>query len=314
MPPGMSQLSSADSPSSPPSTPTPLPSPADATPEIPPGAPPPSPTAPAGYPAYVPPPAPPPERRTWIVVVVVVVVVAIVVLAALFALGVFKSSSAAGPGVIGPASYYSQDISGAEAAASGTSGGPWTLVGAIGINLTSSISGPDDSALGAGGGCSYTPTAGAPSTVVLPATPSNASLGSASTWVFIGLDSAGDVLYILAAQGQITAFAVGTGSCVSDINEFGSISSISPVNASVIAASANMAGAGVFQASHPGSTLTYVLLGPGPSVASGGVWAVEITTCSFGSTAGGTGTIWIEEFDASTGGVIVGAQSTTESC
>ncbi len=275
-------------------------------------------TAPAYGQAWspvAPAPTPPPShpRRSLLLAVVVVVVVVAVLLAALFALGVFKgSSSGGGPGVVGPVSYYAQDVAPAQSVASSQSNGPWTIVAAEGINLTSSISSPSGGDFAGGPDCTYQTAAGAPSTIVLPATPSDAPLGSASAWVFIAAGPGDTLLYILSAEGSTYPMVVGQGSCVTGITSFGALSAISPVNATVIATAAFANGAASFVSSHPGATLTYVLLGAGTGDPSG-AWGVEVSTCGF-TSSGGTGTIWIQDFDAGSGAAISSTSSQSEAC
>lgn len=241
----------------------------------------------------------------------VVIVVVLVILGALFALGVFNPARSSSPGVVGVPSYYSQNIASAESVASSAPGGPWTLVAALGINVSSSVSGPDDSAFGEGGSCTYNPAPGAPSSIVLAATPAGSTLGTAASWVFIATSPAGELMYILEAQGQTTPIAIGTGSCVTDIHEFGAIASLSPVNSSLPGTEGFAAGAGAFLSSHPGASVVYVLLGPATGAAGGGVWALELDTCGFTSSSG-SGTVWVDEWNATSGSALTGS-GTTES-
>jgi hypothetical protein len=260
--------------------------------------------APGGVP---PPTAPPPapKRKLWIAVVAVVVIVVLVV-AVLFLGGVFKTGGTTA-NVVGAATDYSSAEPQAQGASSSTSGGPWTLIAAEGLNMSSSISNPDYGGLSGGSGCSYTAVTGAPSNVVFPATASTATPGTAATWIFISDNSAGDLLFVLTAQGTSTAIVEGNAQCGAGFSGSTGLSGKTVADSTTIATTANSDGGSSFLASHPGATELFVLV----SASSVTGWEVSYSTCAF--AASGSGTTWTALFNA-TGSVLEPGSSTTGAC
>jgi len=248
-------------------------------------------------------------------VVVAVVVVVVVVVVALVASGVLTPSSSHGQGVTGTPLSYSQVASeGAQGILNQSStSGPvgWTLVAVEGLGLTTSASGSNAQAT-AGSGCAATPASGAPSSTILPATPTGSPSGTAAVWVFLATGSGGDLLFYVVTQAASYPLFVLSGSCTDTYDELGNLSGYSVVDSTVVAASANAAGGSAFLSSNPNSLQAYALFGPGLSGSSVPYWAVEYNTCDFSTS--GTGTIWASIYNAENGSVVTSPLTESTSC
>jgi hypothetical protein len=263
---------------------------------------------PGGSPPPSPSTVPSPPRRRWVWIAVVVVVL-VAVVALLYWGGIFTPGSTA-QNVVGSPSSFSQNEHSVGSAASNTSGGPWKLVAAVGINMTTSYSGPDLSSFGAGGsGCTFSPAQGAPASPTLPSTPRSAVPGTAAGWLFIAIAPSNDVMIYLYAQNTTSALFAGNPACGAEFSGAVSLTSTSVVDSTVVAASANADGGASFLAAHPGATELFIITGSSGAVG----WVVEYTTCPLTATSG-SGTQFEQGFEATSGVTIIGPSTTTVGC
>ncbi len=237
------------------------------------------------------------------------IIVASVVLIGVLALaGVFSPSSGTGPGVVGTPLYYAQAEPLGSSGVANQTGGPWTVVAAEGVGLSASASGSNVAGT-LGSGCSASPAPGAPSSTTIPATPSNSNSGAVAAWLFLAAGPSGQLLFYVVTVASDYPLMIVTGSCTSEFSSLVTISGISVVNASGLVASVNAAGGTTFLSENPNSLVALVLFGAGLDGSSDPYWAIEYNSC--GTSTSGTGTLFIEGFDASTGTAL--SSPTTES-
>jgi hypothetical protein len=267
------------------------------------------PTAPTPGPMPAPLP-PPPKKKTWLIAVVAVVVVVVVVVGALAASGILNPKSSSGPNIIGPAISYSSSAPSGTSTVGNTSGGPWTWIGAEGWNISTSESNPSYNSLGNGAGCTWSAVAGAPSTIVFAATPSNATPGTAATWVYVAVNGAGNVLFVIDALGTTYAAVEGSTGCGASFSGTANLSGIHVVDSTKVAASADSNGGSAWLCAHSGATEAFILVGVAEDGTTVAGWDVEYTTCSFGS-ASGSGDVYSALFDASSGALLETPQTAT---
>lgn len=272
-----------------------------------------TPSAPSGAPdldALGPPPSPPPSqsRRGRWTAVGVVVVVAILVVGGLFWLGVFSPRS--GPGAsASPA--YSSALGPASSAAQGAVGGPWAIVAGAGIALTSAVVEPaaNISNQFASIGCSFAWEGTPPSTVTFPASPTNATPGSAGAWVFVSTDPSLTALVTLVTGAGAANLFTFSGTCASGVDLLSSLPG-GVVDSTAAAASANAAGGTAFLAAHPGAERSYAIAAPG----SLAIWHVTYSTCPLSSGANVTAVQFNVTEYASTGTPITPATVGSVAC
>ena len=221
-------------------------------------------------------------------IVAAVVVVAIVVVLAVLSFHLLLPSASASL-VVGKTMLYSQAIGPAEEAQTSIANGPWAPTEVIGLGVPQSASGY----AGLVHGCTVVWETS--STLVVPATPANASAGALSVWIAASDDAAGNVLltFVNDLSGAVTAQnAVELqGSCVADYKLLGPVPA-SIVDSSEVALAADALGGSAFLGAYPGATKIVGVLGP--------YWEVEYTTCSF-FASGGTGTQFAAFFYATNG-------------
>jgi hypothetical protein len=245
------------------------------------------------------------------VVVVAVVVVAIVVVAVLALAGVFKPSTAGGQGVTGtPLSYNQAAPSGTEGVQN-QSGGPWTLIAAEGLGLTSSSSGTNAAGF-VDSGCTGNPAPGSPSSTTLPATPTGSAAGTVAVWFFLAEDSSDQLLIYVVTQAANYPLVIVAGSCTSEFSSLASIAGLAVLNSTVVASTALSSGGSAFLASQTGALQVFVLLGAGVSGSTVPYWAVEYDTCGLSSS--GTGTVFIGLYNADTGVAVTAATTESINC
>lgn len=246
------------------------------------------------------PPLVPPRRRGILTAIVVVVVVAVALVAVLALAGVFAPSKSSGQGLTGSPVSYSQVAPRGTGAVQNESGGPWRPVGAVGIGLTISASGSHAGSI-VSSGCNSTPAPGSPSGGTLPATPTGAAAGSVALWMFLGADSAGDVLMVAVTANASVPLVILSGACTADYSGLGTIAGALVVNSTVIAGNADGNGGSTFLSSNPGAIQTFVLFGPG--LPNGGpdvpLWAADYNTCGLATT--GTGTAFVALYYGASG-------------
>ncbi|MCI4335463.1 MAG: hypothetical protein L3K04_07560, partial [Thermoplasmata archaeon] len=108
-------------------------------------------------------------------------------------------------------------------------GGPWTIVAAEGLGLTSGLTGVNAGSV-VGGGCTVTPAPGSPAVITVLGTPSNASAGEVAQWFFFAINAShASVLMISVTASSSAPIEVGTGStCLSTFTSY------APINASAV--------------------------------------------------------------------------------
>jgi len=270
----------------------------------------------AGAPPSAAPPKPvslgtataPPRRTPWIPIAAVVVV-AVAIVAVLAVSGVFSSGSGVGSDA---ATSYLGAVGPAMKAANGTAAGPWVLTAALGLGTSGPLTESNAGGI-VGSGCSFTPSAGAPTSVMLPATASGATPGAVAAWAFLASNGVANTsLLILVVGGVGTAMGVAVGSCATTFNSLGAIGT-TEVNSTAIAASFDAAGGSGFLANNTVATKLFVLLGPSSDTGGRPVWEVSYTTCVFATTEG-QGSEYSAYYYADTGALLGGPYSATESC
>lgn len=232
---------------------------------------------------------------------VFVVLMVVLLLALLGVLPIFSSSN---NGSSSGALTYDQARPLADGAAQATSGGSWALVVSSGILSTtaatenlSSISSAD---------CNLTVLPGVSNVVTVPAGPSNQTGGTATGWVFLYRNAAGEMLIVAVLGGKATA--LGTIAAGQSCSTIFALLSVIPSNVidSSVAASAVGSYAATFLASYPSVTSHYGLVG-GISFLGHGVgaeWAVNYTTCPVNAAPGSTGASFNATVNATTGTIV----------
>jgi len=245
-------------------------------------------------------------------IVAVVVVAAIVVLAVLLLSNPFQSSgSSVGAGTPVP---YSQAVPVAIAKGQGAPGGPWTIVAATGIGVASGISDSSPASF-SGSGCTFsTPSGGSTVTTVL-GTPSNATPGEVSSWVFFAKNASSNAILLLdVSDGQASLWALVSGcSGVSTFTGMSGISASGVVDSTTVAAAFNAAGGSAFLSNHTSVTHFFFLLVASSATEGTSFWEVSYTTCALTAT-GGSGSSLIGVYNAVSGSLFDGPTATQETC
>lgn len=279
--------------------------------------------SPPSPPAYASAPAPrrrPPDARLW---PILGAVVGVVIVVSLVAAGAFP-----GPATSGVAALtYSQAASRGAPAAGNVLGGPWSLVGAIGVDSQAGLSGSLPT--GTLANCTLEPAtaSSAPSSIYVPAY-GDFSSGGAPFWLLIYVNRAAEeILLVEVENGTATPLVLGTGPCAATSAALVSIPA--QVVDSPVAASASWADDGAtfydaFTAAHPNVPLNQImgLYGggalPGLSTGTssiGPTWVVAMSPCGVLGSGGPTGSqpALITLVNATTGGIEL-AYPTTEKC
>ncbi|MCI4343176.1 MAG: hypothetical protein L3J92_03550 [Thermoplasmata archaeon] len=267
-----------------------------------PSAPPPAPTA----------PSPPKSRRNVWIAVAAIAVVAVVVIA-IFVLMIGSNSGGSNPNFGTPAPYSQAIVTGTSGALS-ASGGPWTIVAAEGLGLSGGITSPNLDSIGQSG-CDYTPSPGAPTTVSFPGTPSNASAGELSTWIFFAKNTAASaILLIEVSDGSATPLVTATGaSCITTFTSLGAINATGVLDSPAIASELNQGGGATFLQNHTGATEVFILLGGDSATSGNPTWTLLYSTCAFTATSG-SGTEITANYYAVTGTGLSGPTTQAQSC
>ncbi|MFZ0699193.1 MAG: hypothetical protein WAN74_03260 [Thermoplasmata archaeon] len=276
-----------------------------------------APTAPFPSPSGTPdldalgPPVPPPSssrrRAQWTAVGAVVVVVVLVV-GGLFWLGVFSSGSASGISTNPP---YSSALGAASSTVHGASGGPWTIVAGVGIALASNVTEPATNISNEfdTSGCIFAWQGAPPTLVTFPATPAQATPGTAGAWAFVSTNpSLSALVTVVTDAGAVNLFTI-SGSCAAD---FALLSSLpgNAVDSTHAAASANTAGGTTFLIAHPEAARVYAIAAAGPLA----FWDVTYSTCPLISNPNATGLQFNLTEYASTGTPVTPGSTGTVSC
>ncbi len=275
-------------------------------------------TLPLGPGLAFPPPAPVPpapgHRRLALIVGGAIAAVAVIVLAILFATGAFSSHTGGPSGPFGPPLAYGQVDSLAHGAAANASGGPWVIVGAEGIGVSSAVGGGNAAAT-LSGGCTSTPIAGSPSSYTLDATPSDATPGEVAGWIFIAKNpSASSILMIAVnATAAVPLGLVSGCSLVTQLDAMASVTGLAVVNETVVVATFDQAGGSSFLTGQSIGIQAFVLFGSSSLTLGQAVWMVLYSTCSPTAT-GGTGTALVGMYSATTGVSIAPPTEESESC
>ncbi|HYA70409.1 MAG TPA: hypothetical protein VEH28_03480 [Thermoplasmata archaeon] len=270
---------------------------------------------PPTFPGAAPPPSPlTPPRRSWIWIAVVVAAVVIVVLAVLFVAGVFSSNAGTSSVPDGTPVPYSKAVAVAISEGQVAVGGPWTVVVGLGIGVSSGLSEPLGPAL-TGNGCAYANPPGAPSSVVIPGTPSNATPGEVASWVFLAKNVSGTVILMMfVSDGTASPVSYVTGcSGVASFSAESAINATNVVDSTTIAASLDASGGSAFLANHTSATKMFVILGAGSAFGGSAFWEASYSTCGFGAV-GGSGAAFVAYYYASSGSIFNGPTSSQITC
>jgi hypothetical protein len=253
-------------------------------------------------------PPPPHRRKLWVMVAAVVVAVVVVVGVLTFA-GVFKTSSSSS-NATGMPTPFSSAAPLAVPSAQGASGGPWTIVAAEGVGVPSEVSQTNISSIGTGG-CAFTVVSGGSTEVSIPATPSSATPGELSVWVFFAKNpSLSSILMIAVVDGQAKPLALVTGcSAVSDFAQLGMITASAVVDSTAVASDFNQNGGSAFLTSETLGSQLFLLLGGFSGTDNAPVWDVMYSTCGVASPSG-PGT-WLSGYYFATNGTAVTAPAQT---
>jgi hypothetical protein len=228
-----------------------------------------------------------------------------------------------GPSFTGPSSTsvatvltYSGARPIADHTVGGFGGGGWTLLLAVGlVSPTAEATPTNMTALGnLTAYCIYTPISGLGG-FTLPAYSGNRSSGASPAWEFAYRNGSGTVTLVSVIDGQGTVLATLSGlECSIGAALFHSV----PGNAidSAQAAADVRPAARAFLAAHPNASAVYALIG-GVHFETLNVnleWSIVYSTCSFGSTAGGTGDLFNATVNPLTGAVINATTNTDVPC
>lgn len=241
-------------------------------------------------PAPVPGPSGPPPRsslarRLWPVLAGLVVVVLVL---SLLAAGVFTSSStnAATP-------TYSRASGSANQASRQVSGGPWDLVAAVAYDTPTGVWVSAGASVGANCTLSSTGSGPPPTSLYVPPFDGSFSSGESPWWGMIYTQpSTHQVLLVEVLNGTAETLGVGTGACVTAVENFTTIPS-DAVDSSVAASVAWSQGGSAFVAAHSGLSLSMEmgLIGGGTfrGLPVGATWVVEIDPCGVFGSSGPSG-------------------------
>lgn len=216
-----------------------------------------------------------------------IVIVVIVLLSLTLHPGPSSSKSAAV--VYGEPISAPQATGPAEAAQATQKGGPWTPSALEGWGAPVSQSGTSGSVT------NCTTVWSNSSTVVVDATPADASPGELGFWVLYSLNAGGDLLLTDVFEANGTVHASNglevTGSCASTYSTALGLPA-DLANSTTVAATANAAGGATFLTDHPGAWQLFTAIGD--------LWTVLYTSCSLYAPSG-TGAIFTGFFNGTTG-------------
>jgi hypothetical protein len=280
------------------------------------------------------PPAPgtPPPRAarpgvSLLLVVVIVVVVAAVVLAGLYFAGVgpFASAKTKSPsGTSGEAGSFSQAATTATPSVSSIDGGPWTLIGGVGVQISTAVA-VNSTALNAtasGGGCSAKVLSGASSVTSIPSSTSSPASGLTNAWIIWYANASNGVLEVAVFGGSATPIiTLGIyGGCATGVTSLNLPSNY--IDSPAAAATAADSGGASFQGKYGSVDVEYILV-PSVSTSFGGAtasasWDIQYTTCALGADNGKTlAGESAAQFTASinaTSGKLIQSENTSEAC
>lgn len=242
-----------------------------------------------------------------------IAVVIIVILAALLFAGVFKSGGGGSAGM-GTAVTFAQAVPVAASEGQTAVGGPWTIVAAIGIGVSSGVT-QTSPATFSGSGCTYSTPSGASSVASVLGTPSNATAGAVATWVFLAKNASANVtLMVEVSNGQASLWAFVTGcSGVSTFASMGSIAAGGVVDSSAVATEFNANGGSAFLKNATSVTQFFILLGASTATSGSAFWEVSYSTCSLLATSG-TGSDLVALYYATSGSVFSGPTASQVTC
>jgi hypothetical protein len=261
-------------------------------------------------------PASPPRRSPMVWAAVGVVVVVIVIVLALVLSGALSPS---GGSSSSPRSF-SSSRGAAQSTADGSSGGPWTLLLALGFATSSTYSGNVSNLTSVAGSvsgtqCTFSPSPGAPTSLQSGGV-GNVSQGVAGTWLYLYTNSTGAVLLVGTIGGSTSAIGTLTGAgCNLASSGLLPIPSTGIVDSTTAASAAASAGGSTFLAAHPQANATFILTG---GITIGGTtigpsWLVEYLACSLSGSGPATAPLFEAVISATSGGLLE-AQTTTATC
>ncbi len=202
----------------------------------------------------------------------------------------------------------------ANSAAHGVSGGPWHAVIALGLATTMGVSVPVGDLGGeyAALGCNVSYPSGSLSSIFVPPTGANATVGGAAAWIFDYANASG-FLFVAVLNGRATPLFSAYGGQCSFLTLARPLSDYSPlVDSSVAVSAANAAGGTQFLHNYSGVDRIWIL--SGDPLTDQATWGVTYTTCSPSlSTGSTTGYFFNATVNAATGHVNAHSVA-TESC
>lgn len=292
------------------------------------------PAAPAPPPSTGTPPAPgspsPGAAKSavsLVLVVVIVVIVAAVVLAGLYFGGVGPFAAAktkTSSGNNGGAGTFSEAATTATPSVSSVNGGPWTLIGGVGVQISTpvAVNATALNATASGGGCSAKVLSGASSVTSIPSSTSSPSSGLTDAWIIWYANASDGVLEVAVFGGSATPIiTLGIyGGCATGVTALNLPSDY--IDSPAAAATAADAGGASFQGKYGSVDVEYILV-PSVSTSFGGTaisasWDIEYTTCALGADNGKTlSGEAAAQFTASinaTSGTLIQSENTTAAC
>ncbi len=256
----------------------------------------PSPPSESGLPiAPVPPAAAPPAparrpNRVPLYVAVGAIAVVLLLLLVLVAAPMLTGSGKGGSSPVDMTYAHAKPI--ADQAVANFQGGGWVAVVGSGVAPENTTVVPvNATSVATSTNCSLNVSAGAPSSLTVPAYNGTRTSGVAPLWTFVYKNVVGLAAVVVVLNGQATVLGTISGGTCASVFAF-----LSPIPSNVVdssVAAAAVAGAAApFLASYPNASTVYALLG-GINfgvLSSGPQWTVLYTTCpavSAGSTAVG---------------------------
>lgn len=222
------------------------------------------------------------------------VVVAVVAIAALAAAGVLHlGSSNSTP----PANEtFSQALTIAQSKSSSESGGPWTAVAGAALVSTLEVTEPSTNLTSLQGltSCNFTWIGGPPSDLIVPATPSGTSIGTAAFWWFALKNGSNALMIETVSRGSATALVTLTGGeCATLGSALDGFVPGMPDSPTIIAA-VNAKGGTTFLGAHANASelwgvdggVTFLGISTTPE------WLVEYTSCSATASPTQTGAVF----------------------
>jgi hypothetical protein len=265
--------------------------------------------------------------KTVIVIVVAIVVIVAVVLVGLFAahVGPFSTSGSGGSGGSAGESY-SQAASAAQATTSSVSGGPWTVAGGVGVDVSTAVTvnQTELNSTASGTGCQSHLLSGASAITTIPASSASASSGLSNAWIVLFSNGTLGVLEVAVFGGSATPLLTegNYGGCSAGIGSLSLPTGYldSPAAATV----AYNDGGSAYAAAHSAYSLEEILvptvgvdLGGNTTVISSS-WEITYTDCDLitedGSTLGGQLPAQFTASINATTGLLSSALNATTAC